>query len=79
MGASLGVAVLATVSAGRSAHLLARHVSTAVALTDGYRLALLVAAGFTLASLLFAVVLLRNADPLAAARLADDVLSERGP
>ena len=63
LGASIGVAALATIATSRTAHLLAEHVAPKVALTEGYRLALLVAAGCTSASLLAAAVLLRSVRP----------------
>ncbi len=45
VGGALGLAVLATLATNRSSDLLASGDSSAVALTDGYRLAFLVAAG----------------------------------
>jgi EmrB/QacA subfamily drug resistance transporter len=57
-GASLGVAALATVSASRTASLVARHEGLANALTEGYRLGFLVAAGCTGLSLVAAIFLL---------------------
>jgi MFS family permease len=59
VGASIGIAVLATVSTTRTRQLLGDHVSVPVALTDGYRVAMVVAAGCTAASLVAAIVLLR--------------------
>ncbi|HEY3941182.1 MAG TPA: DHA2 family efflux MFS transporter permease subunit [Acidimicrobiales bacterium] len=67
LGASIGVAALATLATSRTAHLLAGHAVAKVALTDGYRLGLLVAAGCTAASLLAAVVLLRSVRPVQSA------------
>jgi EmrB/QacA subfamily drug resistance transporter len=63
LGASVGIAALATISAGRTAHLLARHHPASAALVGGYRLGLAVAAGCTTASLLAAVLLLRSCPP----------------
>ena len=60
LGASVGVALMATVSTSRTAELLRRGRPAAVALTGGYRLGLIVAAGCTAASLLAAVVLLQS-------------------
>jgi predicted MFS family arabinose efflux permease len=62
-GASLGVAALATVSASRTAGLVAKHVPLARALTDGYRLGFLVAAGCACLSLIAAVLLLSPSRP----------------
>jgi EmrB/QacA subfamily drug resistance transporter len=60
MGGSIGVALLATVAASRTTHLLAEHQSSLQALTGGYRLGLMVGAGFTAAGALAAAVLLRR-------------------
>ena len=59
VGAALGLAVLATLSATRSQHLIAGGDATAAALTGGYRLAFLVAAGLVVASIAVAVTVLR--------------------
>ena len=58
MGASIGVAVLATVSATRTMTLLAERIPVAEALTAGYRLAFVVAVGCSTASLVAACSLL---------------------
>jgi hypothetical protein len=63
LGASIGVAGLATIAASRTSHLLAEHTTASAALTGGYRLGLLVASGCTAASLLAAIVLLRSQRP----------------
>lgn len=55
VGGALGLAVLATVSASRSEHLAGDGVSAAAALTGGYHLAFLIAAGLICAAI--AVVL----------------------
>ena len=47
VGGALGLAVLATLSASRSAHLSAQGHSSAVALTGGYHLAFWIAAALT--------------------------------
>jgi EmrB/QacA subfamily drug resistance transporter len=60
VGAALGLAVLATLSAGRSHSLLSAGVSAPVALTAGYHLAFTVAAGLVLAALAVAVAVLRE-------------------
>jgi EmrB/QacA subfamily drug resistance transporter len=51
VGGALGLAVLATLSASRSQHLLAQGHSDAAALTSGYHLAFWIAAGLTAAAL----------------------------
>ena len=53
-GAALGVAVLSTLAASRSAHLLAAGAGPRAALTEGYRLAFGVGAALALAALLVA-------------------------
>jgi EmrB/QacA subfamily drug resistance transporter len=63
LGASLGTALLASVAASRTAHLVARGEPVARALTDGYRLGFVVAAGCTTLSLLAAILLLSPAGP----------------
>jgi hypothetical protein len=55
-GAALGVAVLSTLAASRSAHLLAAGAGTRAALTGGYRLAFGVGAGLAATALLVALV-----------------------
>ena len=47
VGGALGLAVLATLSASRTSHLIAQGHSTAAALTSGYHLAFWIAAGLT--------------------------------
>jgi MFS family permease len=59
VGAALGLAVLATLSATRSQQLLGSGEATAAALTGGYRLAFLIAAGLVLAAIAVAVTVLR--------------------
>jgi EmrB/QacA subfamily drug resistance transporter len=51
VGGALGLAVLATLSASRSQHLLAQGHPTAAALTGGYHLAFWIAAGLTAAAI----------------------------
>lgn len=60
MGAGLGLAVLATVSATHTAHLAHQHAATAQALTDGYRMAFLVACALVVAATVLAATLLRR-------------------
>jgi len=59
VGGALGLAVLATLSATRSDHLLASGSSTAVALTDGYHLAFLIGAGLMVVAFVIVVTVLR--------------------
>jgi EmrB/QacA subfamily drug resistance transporter len=51
VGGALGLAVLATLSASRSSHLLAHGSATAAALTGGYRLAFLIAAALVVGAI----------------------------
>ncbi|OLE28349.1 MAG: MFS transporter [Actinobacteria bacterium 13_1_20CM_3_71_11] len=59
VGAALGLAVLATLSATRQASLVRGGVPEALGATGGYRLALLVAAGLVVAAIAVAVPVLR--------------------
>jgi EmrB/QacA subfamily drug resistance transporter len=59
VGAAMGLAVLATLSATRSGHLLGGGAPTAAALTGGYRLAFLIAAGLVVVAIAVAVTVLR--------------------
>jgi MFS family permease len=59
VGAALGLAVLATLSATRSDDMIKRGRSTAVALTSGYGLALLVGAGLVVVAIVVAVTMAR--------------------
>jgi predicted MFS family arabinose efflux permease len=60
VGAALGLAVLATLSASRTESLTESGESTAQALTGGYQLAFWVAAGLGLAALLVAVIVVKR-------------------
>jgi EmrB/QacA subfamily drug resistance transporter len=60
VGAALGLAVLATVSATRTESLLADGDSTAEALTGGYRLAFVIAAALVAAAIAVAAIVLRQ-------------------
>jgi EmrB/QacA subfamily drug resistance transporter len=68
IGSALGVAVLATVSADRTTALMATGSDQAVALSGGYRLALLVGAALVVVAIAVASTLLRirRAQPVAA-------------
>jgi EmrB/QacA subfamily drug resistance transporter len=59
VGGALGLAVLATLSATRTAHLHAGGSSTAAALVGGYHLAFLIGAGLMLVAFVIVVVVLR--------------------
>jgi EmrB/QacA subfamily drug resistance transporter len=60
VGGAIGLAVLATLSTSRTANLVAGGDSQAHALTEGYRLAFLVAAGLIAAGIVVATLVLRN-------------------
>ena len=65
VGAALGLAVLATLSAARTAGRQHAGVATQVALTDGYHLAFWIAAVLAAVGALLAVTLLRPSAPVA--------------
>jgi MFS family permease len=58
VGGALGLAVLATVSASQSTHLAGAGESAAAALTGGYHLAFLIAAGLVVAAIAVALLVL---------------------
>jgi MFS family permease len=60
VGGALGLAVLATLSATRSEHLLAGGDSHAAALTGGYHLAFWIGAALMVAAVAVALVVLRR-------------------
>jgi EmrB/QacA subfamily drug resistance transporter len=62
VGGALGLAVLATVSAGRTSTLAARGVGTLAALNGGYHLAFGIAGGLVVAAIAVALVMLRSGD-----------------
>jgi EmrB/QacA subfamily drug resistance transporter len=62
VGGALGLAVLATVSAGRTSALAARGASATAALNDGYHLAFWIAAGLVAAAIAVAGTVLRPGD-----------------
>ncbi|MDO8211207.1 MFS transporter [Conexibacter sp. CPCC 206217] len=79
VGGALGLAVLATLSATRTDTLTAQGESTLDALTGGYQLAFLIAAGLCAAALVVALVVLRDApkpDAAAAAEAAAEPVRE---
>jgi EmrB/QacA subfamily drug resistance transporter len=59
VGGALGLAVLATLSASRSDHLIAQGKSTAVALTSGYHLAFWIAAALVVAAIAVALLVVQ--------------------
>jgi EmrB/QacA subfamily drug resistance transporter len=59
VGAAVGLAVLATLSATRSEELIANGESTAAALTEGYQLAFLIVAGLVVVAIAVAVTALK--------------------
>jgi EmrB/QacA subfamily drug resistance transporter len=63
VGGALGLAVLATLSATHTRHLLAAGKSTAAALTGGYQLAFLIAAALMLAAIAVAALALEAQAP----------------
>jgi len=65
IGAALGVAVLSTLAAARTAHLRVTGLDSAAALTSGYRLAFATGAGLAMAAVIVAAILLRNSGPAA--------------
>jgi EmrB/QacA subfamily drug resistance transporter len=62
VGAALGLAVLATVSAGRTETLTERGESAAAALTGGYHVAFFIAAGLVAVAIVIAATVLRSED-----------------
>jgi EmrB/QacA subfamily drug resistance transporter len=74
VGAAVGLAVLATLSATRSEVLVENGASTAAALTEGYQLAFLIGAGLVIVAIAVAVTVLkpvRHEEPQAGAEPAD--------
>ena len=71
VGGALGLAILATLSAGRSENLLADGEAAASALTSGYHLAFAIGAGLVLAAIVVAVTVLQP-EGKAQAEVADE-------
>jgi hypothetical protein len=67
VGGALGLAVLATVSTSRSNHLAHAGMAHAQALTSGYHLAFLIAAGLVAAAIVVAAVVVQSEKRAAAA------------
>lgn len=81
VGAAMGLALLATLSASRSDNLLADGASQASALTDGYHFAFWVAAGLILLAVLVAVFVIKpvpmpSAEQMAAGGPAEPATGE---
>jgi MFS family permease len=72
VGGALGLAVLATLSATRSDHLIAGGRSQAAALTSGYHLAFLIGAALVVAAIVVAVTVLVEARPAMAPEAQDE-------
>jgi EmrB/QacA subfamily drug resistance transporter len=79
IGAALGVAVLSTLAASRTASMLATGAAPAVALTRGYQLAFGVAAGLVVAAITLTAIALRHrAAPTRCARFRRGKSPNRG-
>jgi EmrB/QacA subfamily drug resistance transporter len=76
VGGALGLAVLATVSATRTSHLLAQGHSMASALTGGYRIAFVTGTALVLAALAVGLTVLRDVGAPAVAQATPE---ESGP
>jgi fucose permease len=59
VGSALGLALLATLSATRSASLLRQGVDKTMALTEGYQLGFWIGAGFVVVALIVAILVIR--------------------
>lgn len=66
VGMAIGVAVLSTLAASRTEHLLAAGQTGAAALTGGYRLAFATSAGLLLAAFTVGLLILRRPTPIPA-------------
>jgi EmrB/QacA subfamily drug resistance transporter len=71
VGGALGLAILATLATSRTEDLLASGASTPSALTDGYQLAFIVAAGLVVGAIAIALTVLRSEKAAAAEAEAD--------
>jgi EmrB/QacA subfamily drug resistance transporter len=79
VGGALGLAVLATLSATRTANLLGDGESTAQALTDGYKLAFMIGIGLVALGLAIAISLLPSEMPSEERAGEPERLPEGGP
>src|SRR6516164_9020661 len=78
VGGALGLAVLATVSTARSNHLAHAGTAHAQALTSGYHLAFLIAAGLVAAAVVVAAVVVQSEERAAAATARAGELAYEG-
>jgi len=76
MGGSLGLAVMSTIAAARTAGATGRRGATAEALTEGYALAFRTGTGVLLGGVVLMVLWLPRAQPAAAAMPAAPVAAE---
>jgi EmrB/QacA subfamily drug resistance transporter len=79
VGGAIGLAVLATVSASRTNHLLAAHHSNASALTGGYHLAFLIGAALVVAGIAVTVLVIQPEKRAAHAPEAEAEQTRREP
>jgi MFS family permease len=79
VGGALGLAILATLATSRTEDLLASGHSPASALTDGYQLAFLVAAGLVVGAVLLALTVLRSEAAAAAELQAEGEIGDAEP
>jgi EmrB/QacA subfamily drug resistance transporter len=79
VGGALGLAILATLATSRTEDLLASGEPTASALTDGYQLAFIVAAGLVVAAIVIALTVLRSERTAAAEVEAQAEVGEENP
>jgi EmrB/QacA subfamily drug resistance transporter len=75
VGGAIGLAVLATLSSSRTAHLRARGSSAAAALNGGYHVAYLVAAGLAAVAVIVAAVVLRPIATMSGEGVEDEELA----
>ena len=78
VGGALGLAVLTSLAAARTAGATQSGSSTAAALTDGYRLGFAVGAGIVVTAFILAAVALRSGPVPPAGSLAEDGSAIRG-
>jgi EmrB/QacA subfamily drug resistance transporter len=79
VGGALGLAILATLATSRTEDLLASGHSPASALTDGYQLAFLVAAGLVVGAVLLALTVLRSEAAATAELQAEGEIGDAEP
>jgi hypothetical protein len=79
VGGALGLAVLATLSTTRSDNLIASGEPTASALTSGYQLAFVIAAGLVVAAVAVALTVLQPEGQAQEEQVADQELGTAEP